>query len=350
MNSAPDLKKTNGLSASRQSESERMNPWLSILIPVYNVDAYLSDCFDSLLTQDLSGVEIIAVDDQSTDTSFTELKNWVSAEKFNMRLLQHAQNQGVSAARNTLLDAAKGEYLWFVDPDDVLAANAVHQLKEIINQHSPDVIMCDFKRWRPDTTAQHGKENHLSSFAGPPRVLLKDAELLFRGLFLKGRLHPWSKISKCGLWDKSLRFPVDRCFEDVVVMPKLALKAKNYFYQDSVWINYRQRAGSIISTPSLKKISDMSISASGILAEWLKKYPRMSPASRSAFIGYCIKIYSRVIKDLAKIDQLTPEILDFHRKSFYENTETNKYSLIYISICNGNFRRVWKILKLFKYL
>ena len=165
-----------------------MNPWLSILIPVYNVDAYLSDCFNSLLMQDLSRVEIIAVDDQSTDHSFAELENWASSEKLNIKLLQHAQNQGVSAARNTLLDAAQGEYLWFVDPDDVLAANAVHELKEIINQHSPELIMCDFKRWRPDVDSQHARESHLSSFAGPPRVILKDAELLFRGLFQKGQL------------------------------------------------------------------------------------------------------------------------------------------------------------------
>lgn len=327
-----------------------MNPWLSILIPVYNVAAYLSDCFNSLLMQDLSGVEIIAVDDQSTDHSFAELKNWASSEKLNIKLLQHAQNQGVSAARNTLLDAAQGEYLWFVDPDDVLAANAVHELKEIINQHSPDLIMCDFKRWQPDAAAQHAKERYLSSFAGAPRLILKDAELLFRGLFLKGRLHPWSKISKRSLWNKSLRFPEGRCFEDVVVMPKLALRTQTFFYEDSAWIYYRQRPGSIIATPSLKKISDMSNSVSGTLGEWLNKYPNMSSVSRLAFIGYCIKIYSKVIKDLAKIGQLTPEILDFHRKLFYANTGTNKYSLIYISICNGNFKRVWKIRKIFKYL
>lgn len=135
-------------------------------MPVYNVDAYLSDVLASLLMQDLAGVEIIAVDDQSTDDSFSTLKAWAASARLHLRLVRHAQNQGVSAARNSLLDAATGDYLWFLDPDDVLATDAVSQLKKIIDLHTPDLIMCDFKRWRPDVVKQRTTENHLSSFGG----------------------------------------------------------------------------------------------------------------------------------------------------------------------------------------
>ena len=327
-----------------------MNKWLSILLPVYNVEPYLSDCIGSLLMQDLSGVEIIAVDDQSTDESFSTLKKLAASANLDVRLLQHTQNEGVSAARNTLLDAAAGDYLWFLDPDDIMAENAVSQLKEIVQLHSPDLIMCDFKRWRPDVSKQRKSENHLSSFAGPSRVLLDDGELLFKGLYREGRLHPWSKISKRNLWDEALRFPVGHYFEDVVIMPKLALRVSSYFYQDSVWIYYRQRPGSIISTPSLGKIADMSASVSGILEEWLKRYPDMSAASRSAFNGYCIKIYIRVIKDLAKINEMKPELLIVHRQFFYENIKTTKIGLTLSCVLEGNFVRMWKLLKVFRYL
>ncbi len=327
-----------------------MNHWLSILLPVYNVEAYLSECFASLLGQDLSGVEIIAIDDQSTDGSFLVLKNFAVSGQFDMRLLQHAENQGVSAARNSLLDAATGDYLWFLDPDDVLAEDAIRQLKQIIDLHSPDLIMCDFKRWQPDLVRQQARENHLASFGGPSGVLLSDGELLFKGLYQKGRLHPWSKISKRSLWDKSLRFPEGRCFEDVSVMPKLALRVKNYFYQDTVWIHYRQRQGSIIATPSLKKIEDMSVSVSGALDEWLERYPHMNSAARSAFNGFCIKVYIKAVKDLAKINQLKPNILSTHRNHFYENVKTDRLGLTLGFLSNGNAIGLWRLMKAFRYL
>ncbi len=327
-----------------------MKYWLSILLPVYNVEPYLADCFASLATQDLSGVEIIAVDDQSTDDSFSTLTKLVASAQFDVRLLHHAKNRGVSAARNTLLDTAAGDYLWFLDPDDQFAADAVCQLKKIIRLHSPDLIMCDFKRWRPDAENQLAKENHLSSFGGPSGVLLDGGESLFRGLYQRGRLHPWSKVVKRNLWDESLRFPEGRCFEDVVLMPKVALRAENYFYQDTVWIHYRQRPGSIIATPDLKKIEDMSTSPSGVLDEWLQRYPNMSAASRSAFNGFCIKIYIKVIKDLIKIDQLKPEVLAVHRKHFYENIKTKRFGLALSFLSNGNLVGLWKWMKVFRYL
>ncbi|MEI7464380.1 MAG: glycosyltransferase family 2 protein [Burkholderiales bacterium] len=327
-----------------------MTKWLSILLPVYNVEAYLPDCFRSISTQELSGVEVIAVDDRSTDGSFEALKRIAADMKLDVRLLRHDQNRGVSAARNTLVDAATGDYLWFLDPDDIFADDAIRQLKRIIELHSPDLILCDLKRWRPDVARHSERENHLPSFGGPSGVLMDDGELLFKGLYQKGRLHNGSKISKRNLWTPALRFPEGRCFEDVVVMPKVAFRAKNYFYQDSAWIHYRQRLGSITATPTLKKIEDMSISTSGALDQWLGRYPKMSAASRSAFYGYCVKIYNKAIKDLSKINQLRPEVLFIHRRHFYENTKTGKYRLMFILLWSGNVTGLRKLLKVFRYL
>jgi glycosyltransferase involved in cell wall biosynthesis len=327
-----------------------MTPWLSILVPVYNVEPYIEDCLVSILAQNLEGVELVVVDDQSSDKSFSTLNDIKRSSGVDIKLLRHACNRGVAAARNTLVDAATGDYLWFVDPDDAMSQGAVDCLKQIIASHSPDLILCDYKRWRPEAVDQSAKENHLATFDGPPGVLLDDQELLFKGIYGKGRLHIWSKISKRILWAPELRFPVGRYFEDVALVSRLALRAQNFFYQDIVWIHYRQRTDSIIATPSLKKIEDMSISVCGVLDEWLKRYPNMNTVSRSAFIGYCIKIYSKAIKDLAKINHLTPEIIDFHRKCFYKNMKINKRLLIYYSVRDVNFVRIRKLLKIYRYL
>lgn len=327
-----------------------MNPWLSVLLPVYNVEAYLSDCLESISIQDLSGVEIIAVDDCSTDGSFEALKTLAASAKLDLRLLRHDHNKGVSAARNTLLDTATGEYLWFLDPDDVFAKDAIRQLKEIVELHDPDLVLCDFKRWRPGVAHAASWENHLSSFEGPAGVLLDDGELLFKGLYQSGRLHPWSKISKRKLWGASLRFPVGQCFEDVVVMPQVAFRARNYFYQNSVWIHYRQREGSIIATPSLKKIEDMSTSVSNVMSVWLARYPAMRAESKAAFYGYCVKIYIKVVKNLAKLNKLTPDILKFHRSHFHENTGADRYEVALCFLLTGNLKGLRKLAKVFRYL
>lgn len=327
-----------------------MDHWLSVLLPVYNVEAYISDCWRSISEQDLSGVEIIAVDDRSTDGSFDVLKALALDAPFSVKLLQHDQNRGVSAARNTLVDAATGHYLWFLDPDDVFAKGAIRQLKIIIDRCAPDLVLCDFKRWRPEASQTADREDHLSSFAGPAGVLLDDGEMLFKGLYRQGRLHPWSKISKRKLWDSALRFPVGQCFEDVVVMPQLALRAQSYFYQDSVWIHYRQRPGSIIASPSLKKIEDMSISVSGVLDMWLVRYPDMSAASRSAFYGFCVKIYIKVVKNLVKINRLEPDTLNIHRTYFHQNTKADRYQVAWCFLVSGNFKGLLKLAKVFRYL
>lgn len=327
-----------------------MIPWLSILIPVYNVGPYIEDCFASILAQNLEGVEIIVVDDQSSDNSFSVLNDIKVSSVIELKLLRHVCNRGVAAARNTLVDAATGDYLWFVDPDDVISQDAVACLKKIIVAHSPDLIMCDYRRWRPEADRQSTGENHLTTFDGPSGVLLDDQELLFKGIYKKGRMHTWSKISKRSLWGAELRFPEGRSFEDAALIPRLALRVHQFFYEDSVWIHYRQRTGSIISTPSLKNIEDMSVSVSGVLDEWLERCPNMNAGSRSAFIGYCIKIYYRAIKNLAKINQLTPDTVDFHRKCFYANIKINKRLLICGSILETDFVRVRKLLKIYRYL
>ena len=127
-------------------------------MPVYNVEPYLEECFASILSQALEGVEVIAVDDRSTDNSSSILNNLKASAGVDIKLLQHVCNQGVAPARNTLLGAATGDYLWVIDPDETLSQGAASCLKNIIASHSPDLIMCDYKRWRPEADSQSARE------------------------------------------------------------------------------------------------------------------------------------------------------------------------------------------------
>ena len=164
------------------------HPWLSILIPVYNVQPYLVECLTSIVAQCDYQIEIIVLDDKSTDDSLCVLNDFSATSRHSLKVLQHSANMGLSAARNSLLESATGDYLWFIDSDDVLVDGAVARLKNIIENHSPDLIMCDFMIWRPHEFMpfkKQQKELHIAGFNGQPYQLLNNSCELFRGLYLR---------------------------------------------------------------------------------------------------------------------------------------------------------------------
>lgn len=296
-----------------------MTPWLSILIPVYNVENYLTECVNSVLSQIDEQIEIITLDDQSTDNSFKLLNTLAAQSAYPITVLQHDKNAGLSAARNTMIDAASGDYLWFLDSDDALSSGAIQQLKSLIAAHSPDLIICDYEIWReqPSKKMWRQQDTHVRSLAGPENQLLCDSNNLFAHLFTQGKLHAWSKISKRSLWKNKLRFPIGKYYEDMATTPQLAFQAKNYLYSAQVWIKYRQRSGSILATPSLNKIDDMINALIPVLPYWSQKQPPLRADARFAFMVYCCRIYQFALKDLQRI----------HKKESMEKQSINKYSL-----------------------
>ncbi len=237
-------------------------PWLSVLVPVYNVEPYLEECLASVIEQTASmrGVEILVLDDCATDGSGALMQTLSSRWPGRLTLMRHERNQGLSAARNTMIDAARGEYLWFLDSDDKLLPGGVAALQGIVQKHAPDVVLCDFAMWREKTKLKHRLrgELHKRSFAGPARRVLTDRCQVLADVLMPGELHAWSKISKRALWGDDLRFPVGQYFEDMATMPLMMLRASSFYYADQPWVAYRQRGNSILATPNLGKAQDQA--------------------------------------------------------------------------------------------
>lgn len=327
--------------------------WLSILLPVYNVQEYLRDCFASIFSQWVDGIEVIALDDLSADGSYEILQDLSTEYGGRIKILRHRVNQGLSGARNSLIDAAVGDYLWFLDSDDALADGAIAQLQSIVKHHAPDLVLCDYQIWRPDENQisskqkkRWRKEQHVTTFSGQSGVLLNDPLALFEGLFSKGKLHSWSKISKRVLWQHDLRFPEGKYFEDMVTTPRLALRVHNYYYANCVWVRYRQRAGSILAVPSVQKIDDMATGVSGVLSVWQAKYPAMPSRVRFAFIRYCVKVYFFTRKQVCKIDNNNSQLLTHYKQLVYQDIELTKIGLIAQYLQHGEFFRVLKVIRL----
>lgn len=115
------------------------NPKVSIIIPVYNVEKYLEECLDSIISQTLQDIEIICINDGSTDNSLTILQKYAQKD-FRITIIDK-QNEGVSAARNDGINAAKGEYITFVDGDDYLKLNACEDIYNHIKNNKPDICV-----------------------------------------------------------------------------------------------------------------------------------------------------------------------------------------------------------------
>ena len=194
---------------------------VSIIIPVYKVENYLSRCIGSVLAQEYSDFEVILVDDGSPDRS-GEICN-AYAQKDRRISVIHKQNGGLSSARNAGIDAATGEYLFFLDSDDVIHPQALEILYQGIRETGTEILVGDFFRF-------HDKD--VLHFEKPDRIafeVLDEREIL--GRLCTAQQGYANLVSVCGsLFSRklfeNLRFPEGRLFEDEFVTYRLYHKAQ----------------------------------------------------------------------------------------------------------------------------
>ena len=242
-------------------------------MPVFGVAKYIDACAASILEQADDGVQVVFVDDASRDGEAAMLAVWQTAHRDRVRVVTHGHNRGIAATHNTLLDTARGDYVWFVDSDDEMAPDAIAGLRRVLEKHQPDLVMCDFRIMReshcPSAASassakfyrKRARDAHVTSFGGPSNVLSMSRDVLIKGLFGEGNFHPWSKIVRRAAWPPKLRFPDGRVFEDLAVFARLTLALSSFIHVPEVWIKYRQHSRSILNTPTTRKLDDwMSVS------------------------------------------------------------------------------------------
>ena len=237
------------------------HPWLSVLVPFYRVEPYLRECVESVLAQVDGGVEIVLLDDASPDNCGGIARELRKQHGEVIRLLGHDRNRGLSAARNTLLADARGEYVWFLDSDDLLLPGAIAAVRERVQAQAPDLVLCDFRMVREKFSLKHRLrgELHRRTFQGRAGGLQTDRQALLSGLLAARELHAWSKIARAGVW-RQAHFPEGRAFEDIAVIPALVAATHSYAYLDRPLVGYRQRGDSILATLTPAKLHDLMAS------------------------------------------------------------------------------------------
>jgi glycosyltransferase involved in cell wall biosynthesis len=239
-----------------------------VLVPAYNAGPYLEEALQSILSQLDAHAELIVVNDASTDSTADVLARWApdgagsAAARHNrgptVRVIHHPSGLGVSGARNALLDAAQGSWLWFLDADDRLRPGAVAQLREVLTQ-LPDLqaVVVDHAVLRSKPRLKHRLrgESHRRSLPFAPGAIAPGAALM-QGLMACGQWHVWGKVVRADAWPTELRFPVGRVFEDLSLVPRLMSGIDRAWYLCEPLIDYRSNPGSILGSMNAAKLKD----------------------------------------------------------------------------------------------
>lgn len=219
-----------------------MHELISIIVPVFNIDQYLSRCIDSVLNQSYADYELILIDDGSTDTSPALCDRYADQDS-RIKVL-HIENGGPSKARNTGIDVASGEYITFVDGDDWIHKEYLKTLIGLINDNQADLAMINHiktHRENLDEKVKTSKEYNVKVLSN-----IETLELFF-GKYNHYLVAVWGKLYKRGLFD-SIRFDVGRLHEDVFILYKLFFKARCTVLSTNPLYYYWKREGSITGT------------------------------------------------------------------------------------------------------
>lgn len=226
------------------------SPTISVILPVYAVEDYLPGCLDSILGQAPPGVEVIAVDDASPDGS-AEILDGRAARDPRLRVVHLAENAGPGPARNAGLDVAAGEYVWFIDADDLVADGAFAAIGSRLEQDRPDVLLIDYEDLYPGGLTA----------PSPGRALLRRApggtfSLAEQPQVVHLTMTSWSKVIRRAFLDAvKLPFPAG-IHEDVALTCALLLGADRIGALPRVCYHYRrERPGSFMATPSSGQLS-----------------------------------------------------------------------------------------------
>lgn len=278
-----------------------MEPLISVIVPIYQVEAYLERCVESLRGQTYENLEIILVDDGSPD-GCPSMCDAYAKKDLRIRVI-HQENSGLSGARNAGIRASRGEYLAFVDSDDYVAPDFIRALYDVLKETGCAISQCRFAYVR-------GEE--IPSAPG-------NAYRIYRGESLMEQLYgpeeeatyfvvAWNKLYRRELFSE-IMYPVGRIHEDEATTYRLFHEGKKLVFLDrTLYGYYVGNTGSITSVFSAKRLQWLSAQEERIGFFREKGYEKLLPKAYRKLCDACINFYFRCTKDVESADQIRKEL------------------------------------------
>lgn len=300
-----------------------MKPTISIIVPVYNVEAYLNNCLDSIRAQIFTNFEVILVNDGSTDASGAICDDYVEKdERFHVI---HQVNEGVSSARNVGVSRAKGSFIGFVDGDDYIDKNMYQILYTLCLTKNSDIAICKLGRSiNGQLINNYSDEKNIKEFNN-----LEAMRELFKGVLYRFSLCNKLFSKKCF---EHIYFPVGRIHEDLSTTYKLMASANKVVYINYLGYIYVKQKNSILTTIYSQKRLDAFIGWNEILDFMDRHYTELTDEFISSFTYWCIDNIYLIMKQVhnkrEKI-RFVNVIQSYIRKYYWEIARNKHVSLKY---------------------
>ena len=308
-------------------------PLISIIVPIYNTKSYLKRCIDSLITQSLEQIEIILVDDGSTDESGLICDQF--GEKDDRVRVFHRKNEGQSAARNYGISVARGEYVMFVDSDDWVMPEYCKKPFTLAKENNADIVL-----FRANVFSGEGVRIEQPVIPLKDGVISKEEAFLFLDKGIDNT--PWNKLYRKNLFD-TIQFPQGVFYEDIGTTYKTIMAADIICYASAELYNYyNSREGSASSQKNIKKVEDMFdmlFQKIHDMNDWgydCKEYATRQALSYLVLIGRNSK-YSRESEDTIKHTTSIPE--DFSSKERFLFWTFRFSPILFDCLCRASGKR-----------
>jgi glycosyltransferase involved in cell wall biosynthesis len=255
------------MTLSRELKGEKyMDPKISIIVPVFNVENYIHDCIDSILIQTFTDFELILVNDGSMDRSGDICDEYSKKDK-RIKVI-HKENGGQSSARNRGIDLAKGDYIGFVDSDDWIDIIMYKILYEKAIEINADISACNIIEYQKDSSKRLFCHDTIDQFY--------DRNAAMNEIYLNERLtfSPCNKIYKRKLF-KGLRFKEGYILEDMDFSYKIIHQSHKIYYTGQALYNYRYNDKSTLRKNFSKKRLDEYHVRKDMYTFYLENYPNL---------------------------------------------------------------------------
>ena len=240
-------------------------PVISVIIPIYNTAPWLRRCLDSVVNQTYQNLEIILVDDGSTDGSGAICDEY-AARDGRVRVI-HKGNGGVSSARNAGLAAAGGEWIGWVDSDDWIEPDMYVYLLAAAQDRGADIAVCSrYEHYRESCRMRGWAQERLLDTEGALELLLKNDDM---------QNYLWDKLWRRSLFE-GISFPEGHTYEDLAVMYRLFERAQRIVCLPEGKYHYNERPGSIVGNVSLKNRLDHCYATKARLDDMQSRWPQFT--------------------------------------------------------------------------
>lgn len=284
---------------------------VSVIIPVYQAKQTLERCVGCVMTQAYEDIELILVDDGSDDGS-EKLCDWLASCFDRIRVI-HEENGGAARARNTGIAHASGDWICFIDSDDIFSAAMLDELVGMAVDTGADIAVCAHARCKPSDISNVDSIGDFFSSddtsAGARQIVYKGHEGVKALLYQRGMLSaPWGMISRKSLWD-TVSFPEGTAAEDMGTIYRLFLKADTVTYTDRVLYGYMQSTDNTVFSTSSERNPDYFMHSRDMLEYIRETAPDCTNAASSRHLSACFQILSEIPYDQRKTE-FVKEIYD----------------------------------------